>query len=323
MAEHGMLLLAALILDWAIGDPQWVWRTLPHPVAGFGKVISLLDKTLNQEGVSAVALMKRGAITIAILIIFALGVGQFLDWVISLSWSVGAIIEVLVIWMFIAQKSLRDHVLAVARAMKLGGIDSAREAVSHIVGRDPASLDESGIVRASIESLAENFGDGVVAPAFWYMVFGLPGLLVYKMINTADSMIAYRNEKYLHFGRATAQADDLANWLPARISAVLILIGGGLLCGMRVVKAAFKTVLRDAGLHRSPNAGWPESAMAGICNIALGGPRKYAGNSVAQAFINGTGKRQLGIVDITKSVRVFSLSCFVLWVSVLVWAFLF
>ena len=212
---------------------------------------------------------------------------------------------------------------AVAIALRKGGITKAREVVSKIVGRDPKQLDESGVSRAAIESLAENFGDGVVAPAFWYLVFGLPGLLVYKMINTADSMIAHRNEKYLHFGRAAAKVDDLANWLPARLSALLIIVGGTLIFGLNAGIYALKTVLRDAGLHRSPNAGWPEAGMAGVCNIALGGPRKYQGKIVSQAFINATGKRDLAAVDIDSAMKVFSLACITMWAIVGLWALLF
>ena len=175
-----------------------------------------------------------------------------------------------------------------------------------IVGRDPEMLDQSGICRAAIESLAENFSDGVVAPAFWYAVFGLPGIIVYKMINTADSMIAYKNEKYLWFGRAAAHIDDLANWVPARISAVLIAVGG---FSLHALKVAF----HDSGLHRSPNAGWPEAAMAGASGLALGGPRVYAHETVQQAWLNGAGKRMLSVKDIEDTVYIFHRSCFALW----------
>ena len=323
MGEHALLLLIALVLDWLVGDPDWLWKRIPHPVAGFGKAVSLSDGWLNNKNHTSATLMKRGGVAIAVLILLALLIARGLDWIISLQPIWRQLFEVAIIWMFIAQKSLSDHVGAVAIALREGGITKAREVVSKIVGRDPKQLDESGVSRAAIESLAENFGDGVVAPAFWYLVFGLPGLLVYKMINTADSMIAHRNEKYLHFGRATAKVDDLANWLPARLSALLIIVGGALLFGMNAGIYAFKTVLRDAGLHRSPNAGWPEAGMAGICNIALGGPRKYQGKTVSQAFINATGKRDLAADDIDRAMKVFSLACFTMWAAVGLWALLF
>ena len=323
MGEHAILLLIALVLDWVVGDPDWLWKRISHPVAGFGKAVSLLDGWLNKESETPATLMKRGAVVIALLILFALLIARGFDWMVSLQPIWGQVIEVVIIWMFIAQKSLGDHVGAVAIALREGSITKAREVVSKIVGRDPKQLDESGVSRAAIESLAENFGDGVVAPAFWYLVFGLPGLLVYKMINTADSMIAHRNEKYLHFGRAAAKVDDLANWLPARLSALLIIVGGTLIYGLNVGIFAFKTVLRDAGLHRSPNAGWPEAGMAGVCNIALGGPRKYQGKIVSQAFINATGKRDLSAVDIDSAMKVFSLACFTMWAIVGLWALLF
>ena len=323
MAEHAILLLIALVLDWIAGDPDSLWKRIPHPVAGFGKAVSLLDGWLNNKNQTPATLMKKGGVAITFLILFALLIARGFDWIISLRPIWGQVFEVVIIWMFIAQKSLSDHVGAVAIALREGGIAKARIVVSKIVGRDPKQLDESGVSRAAIESLAENFGDGVVAPAFWYLVFGLPGLLVYKMINTADSMIAHRNKKYLHFGRATAKIDDLANWLPARLSALLIVVGGALLFGLNAGIYASKTVLRDAGLHRSPNAGWPEAGMAGVCNIALGGPRKYQGKIVSQAFINATGKRDLAADDIDSAMKVFSLACFTMWAAVGMWALLF
>jgi adenosylcobinamide-phosphate synthase len=170
-----------------------------------------------------------------------------------------------------------------------------------------------------VESLAENFCDGVIAPAFWYLVFGLPGLITYKMINTADSMIAHKNQQYLHFGRVTAQIDDLANWLPARLSSIIIALGGAIEFGPNRGMDAISVAMRDAGLHRSPNAGWPEAAMAGACRIALGGPRRYGNETVPQAFINATGKRDLGPGDISLAMDVFTYACFSLWVVVGVW----
>ena len=169
--------------------------------------------------------------------------------------------------------------------LRAGGLAGGRAAVSRIVGRDPQTLDAAGVVRAAIESLAENFCDGVVAPAFWYAVLGLPGIIAYKMINTANSMIGHRSEKYLHFGRVAARTDDVANWLPARLSALLISAAAAAAISVAAARAAFGTALRDAGLHRSPNAGWPEAAMAGALDIALGGPRKYAGETVSQTYL--------------------------------------
>jgi adenosylcobinamide-phosphate synthase len=220
------------------------------------------------------------------------------------------------VFVLLAQRSLHDHVLAVATGFQQGGLEGGRDAVAMIVGRDPAMLDESGIVRASIESLAENFSDGVVAPAFWYCVFGLPGLFAYKMINTADSMIGYRNEKYLWFGRAAAQIDDLANWLPARLSTLILAGGVWSSKGNQSAKKSIAIAFRDAGLHRSPNAGWPEASMAGGMDVALGGPRRYPHETVQQAYINASGRMELSAADIKPALNVFAKTCGVLWALV-------
>ncbi|MCP5099147.1 MAG: adenosylcobinamide-phosphate synthase, partial [Chloroflexi bacterium] len=209
MGEHALLLLCGLVLDWFIGDPVRLWQRLPHPVAGFGKIIDILDSAFNSDCDAPVMAMRKGSLAISLLIIAAIVMGLILNWLNSYLAGFGSVVEVLVIWVFLAQKNLLDHVGDVARGLREDGLEGGRQAVSLIVGRDPQMLDESGICRAAIETLAENFCDGVVAPAFWYLVFGLPGLFAYKMINTADSMIAYKNQRYLYFGRATAQIDDL------------------------------------------------------------------------------------------------------------------
>ncbi len=319
MGEHALLLLCGLVLDWFIGDPVRLWQRLPHPVAGFGKIIDILDSAFNSDCDAPVMAMRKGSLAISLLIIAAIVMGLIFSWLISCLGGFGWLAEILIIWILLAQKSLLDHVGDVARGLRENGLEGGRQAVSLIVGRDSQMLDESGICGAAIESLAENFCDGVVAPAFWYLVFGLPGLFAYKMINTADSMIAYKNRRYLYFGRATAQIDDLANWLPARLSAVLISAGGSLIFGIKTGLAAIATALRDSGLHRSPNAGWPEAAMAGACGLALGGPRLYKDEKVSQAFINGAGKRALISSDISIAQRVFSHACFCLWGSVMVY----
>jgi adenosylcobinamide-phosphate synthase len=224
--------------------------------------------------------------------------------------------EGFIVFALLAQKNLKDHVGAVAKGLKQEGIAGGRQAVSRIVGRDPAKLDPSGVARAAVESLAENFSDGVVAPAFWYAVFGLPGLFVYKMINTADSMIGHRNERYLEFGRVAAQADDLANWLPARLSTFIIAAAAWTIAGASAARRAVATAFGDAGLHRSPNAGWPESAFAGALGIALGGPRVYRDETVAQAYLNSAGLLELDAADIDRALVLFSRSCFALWALV-------
>ncbi len=316
------ILFAALIMDWFLGEPKLVWNRIPHPVVLIGKAVTLADDRLNIQSDTDDEKIKKGSIAIAILIIASLGFALVLQIFLQKIGAIGIALEAVIVFVFIAQRSLYDHVEAIQSALQSGGLKEGRKAVALIVGRDPNFLDKTGVCRAAIESLAENFSDGVVAPAFWYAVFGLPGLFAYKIINTADSMIAYKNEKYLHFGRTTAIIDDLANWLPARISVFLIAAGSGVINGLKAMRNSVSVTLRDAGLHRSPNAGWPESAMAGGANIALGGPRQYANETVDQAFINAAGKRKLEVSDISKTLKIFSASCFAGWVIIGILAFI-
>lgn len=313
MDGFALILLAALILDWFLGEPEVIWSRVPHPVVLFGNAVGFMDRTLNLATDEPSRQYRKGALAICLLLVIAYLSAEIMSWLLEFAGPLAVFFECAIVFVLLAQRSLYDHVKAVAEGLRQDGIAGGRQAVGLIVGRNPEFLDEKGICRASIETLAENFSDGVVAPAFWYAVFGLPGLFVYKMINTADSMIAYKSDKYLHFGRVAAQIDDLANWLPARISVVLIALGAMFAGGQKSAKNAILTALKDAGLHRSPNAGWPEAAMAGAMDIALGGPRKYAHESVAQAYINGSGKRDLSARDIEISLRFFKTACFVLW----------
>jgi adenosylcobinamide-phosphate synthase len=201
-------------------------------------------------------------------------------------------IEAFLVATLLAQCSLHDHVAAVAWALRNEGLAGGRRAIRHIVSRDPASMDEHGIARAGLESLSENFADGVVAPVFWYAVAGLPGMLAYKAINTADSMIGYRNEKYCAFGKAAARADDAANWIPARLAGLITAVAAAF-TGNNWARA-LKIMWRDAGTHASPNAGWPEAAFAGALGMALGGPRTYPGQGTKEHWIGGDGKRKYG-----------------------------
>jgi adenosylcobinamide-phosphate synthase len=206
----------------------------------------------------------------------------------------GALAEVLVGSVLLAQRSLVDHVLAVARTLRLS-TPEGRRAVALIVGRDTAGMDKAAVARAAIESGAENFSDGVVAPAFWFAVAGLPGLLAYKLVNTADSMIGHRTPRHEAFGWATARLDDLLNLVPARLSALLIWLTGP--------NGDWRAIAADARLHRSPNAGWPEAAMARVLNVALSGPRSYHGELRDFAWVHPAGRRSIGATDIEAAVR--------------------
>ena len=314
METHLAILTLALLADRFIGDPQWLWERIRHPVVLFGSAIDLADRLGNRSSESESVRRRNGLIAILILLSIAVAIGLALSRLLDALGAIGFVLEVAVVTVLLAQKSLGDHVVRVAEALRSEGLAGGRIAVSRIVGRDPDSLDEEAICRAAIESLAENFSDGVVAPALWYAVFGLPGILLYKMLNTADSMIGHRNERYRDFGRASARLDDLANWPAARLSALLIAGGAYFVRGRRAAERAYDVALRDAALHRSPNAGWPECAMAGALDLALAGARIYDGVVVREPFLNAAGRRQVEAADIEAAVKVFYAACAVLTV---------
>ncbi|WPE20530.1 adenosylcobinamide-phosphate synthase CbiB [Shinella zoogloeoides] len=317
MTETLLILFFALLLDRLVGDPDRLWQRVPHPVVLFGRAIGAMDALFNGKRLSPGTRRFNGAAGIAVLLAASLFAGFVLHRLFAPLGVVGAVVEVVIVAVFLAQKSLHDHVRAVSTGLKDDGLEGGRRAVSMIVGRDPATLDEPAVCRAGIESLAENFSDGVVAPALWYALLGLPGLLAYKMLNTADSMIGHRSEKYLDFGWASARLDDLANWPAARLSILFIAAGAWLAQGRRAARAAIGTALRDAGLHRSPNSGWPEAAMAGALGIGLAGPRIYGGARVDEPMMNAAGRTVATVADIDLSLRIFSAACAVLAVTVL------
>lgn len=272
LATRAAVLLAALAIDWLVGEPDLLWRRVPHPVVMFGRSISFFDQRLNtRRGVSGKGRRQRGIFSIIALVILAGAVG----WALSLG---GPIVSCLALAVLLAARSLDEHIRAVATAMD-EGLAPARRAVGMIVGRDTKSLKKADIARAAIETGAENLSDGVIAPSLWFLVAGLPGLLVYKMVNTADSMIGYRNARYSAFGCAAARLDDAMNLVPARLTALFICVAAAL---HGRGQAALRTMMADGKHHASPNAGWPEAAMAGAIDVWLAGPRRY-GNRVRQA----------------------------------------
>ncbi len=297
-------LTVALIIDWLIGDPQWLYRRLPHPVVLFGNGIGILDRALNRGE----ARKTKGLLVLLVVVIVAAVVGAAghvaLD---QLTAPAGVAIEALLVSVFVAQRGLFDHVGAVARALERGGLGAGRSAVSHLVGRDPNTLNEPAVCRAAIESLAENFSDGVIAPVFWYLVLGLPGLLVYKAVNTADSMIGHKTERHREFGWAAARFDDLVNWIPARLTGLLLALAAWVLPGASIGRA-WTAMARDARRHTSPNAGWPEAAMAGALGFALAGPRRYGDKTVDGAWM-GRGRSGLNPKDIRQSLVLYCWSC--------------
>lgn len=309
-SEILLILVAALLLDRVVGDPDWLWSRLPHPVVFFGKAIAFLDGALNKHGtLDAKALKLRGVVMIGPLLLLSVVVGFVLHRLFGVMGLLGYLLEAAVVAVFLAQKSLGDHVRRVAEGLQRDGLEGGRTAVSMIVGRDPNTLDAPGVCRAAIESLSENFSDGVVAPAFWYAVAGLPGLLAYKMLNTADSMIGHKSPEYLNFGWASARLDDVANLPAARLSILLIAAGALLHRGRRAAAEAIGVALRDHGLHRSPNSGWPEAAMAGALDLQLAGPRVYGGVKVSEPMINAPGRSVAESEDIDAGIAVFYGAC--------------
>ena len=281
------MLAVAMILDGLLGESRWLRFGLPHPVVAIGSMISALEKRMNLGS-------NRKAKGVFALIIL-LFIGLLASVPLKL-WQFGWIFEILLAAILIAQRSLVDHVQAVAEGLRVS-LEVGRAKVAMIVGRDPGSLDESGVARAAIESAAENFSDGVAAPIFWFAVAGLPGILIYKIVNTADSMVGHRNERYIEFGWASARLDDILNFIPARLTGLIFALVGPSLYALNIMQ-------RDAPKHRSPNAGWPEGAMAALLNVALAGPRKYDDVVVDDPYIHPEGSRECGPDDVERSVMV-------------------
>jgi len=301
-----LLLLAALLIDAIVGDPQPLWRTIPHPVAIIGRLIGWLDSKLNREHRSPLDRRLRGAAAALSLASLAIALGLGMTYLRQTTrWGWG--LEILLIWTLIAQKSLFQHVRAVAQGLDKGGLAGGRWAVGRIVGRDPQSLDEFGVARAAIESCAENFADGVVAPVFWYALFGFPGLLLYKTANTLDSMIGHLDDRHRDFGLIAARLDDLMNLVPARLAGLLLVLASAFLPGGDPAMA-WLVMWRDHDHHRSPNSGWPEGAMAGALDLALAGPRRYAGYAVQEPWI-GSGRARATAGDIQRSLFVMVIAC--------------
>jgi adenosylcobinamide-phosphate synthase len=300
------IVVAALAFDALIGDPDWLWRRLGHPVAWIGALIGVLDRRFNREDRSQQERKMAGIAGTAAMVAISATVGALIQTTVQ-QLPTGNLVVALIASIFIAQRSLYQHVAWVRSAFAEGGLAGARQAVARIVGRDPEQLDEAGVCRATLESCAENFSDGVVAPAFWLALLGLPGLIAYKTINTADSMVGHRTERYKSFGWAAARLDDLVNLIPARLSALLLasvapIAGGSVGTSLRVVR-------RDAAKHRSPNAGWPESAMAGALGLALAGPRRYATHRVDDPFLNAEATSQLVPNDIGRALDLYAAAC--------------
>ncbi|MCH7634266.1 MAG: cobalamin biosynthesis protein CobD [Proteobacteria bacterium] len=307
-ANDALILLLALFIEAIVGDLRILFRVIPHPVAAFGRLVGALDRRLNREIRSERNRILRGAVVVIVLILL----------VASLGWAVhlfvrevpfGEVLELAVLVILIAQRGLFDHVKRVGAALREDGIDAGRAAVGHIVGRDVKGLDEHGVCRAAIESCAENFNDGVLAPVFWYVLLGLPGLMMYKAVNTMDSMIGFTTPRHRAFGMAAARLDDALNFFPARISGLVIALAALFVPTANAARAV-KVMWSDAGKHRSLNAGWPEGAMAGALDLALGGPRSYEGEVVPDPWIGG-GRARANHQDIRRALYMFTVACLI------------
>lgn len=300
-----LLAFLALLAEAAVGYPDRLFRVVGHPVTWIGRLIAALDRALNDPAHSP-ARRKAGGVVALAVIVAASGVPA---WAVAtlLGSGAGLVATALLASSLLAQRSLGQHVGAVAEALETGGLDAGRKAVSRIVGRDPETLDEAAVCRAAIESLSENFSDGVVAPAFWLAVAGLPGAAVYKAVNTADSMIGHRTPRHRAFGWAAARLDDLVNLPASRLTALLIVAACPLVRGASA-RNAWRAVRRDARHHRSPNAGWPEAAMAGALGLALAGPRSYGVVVVDDVFMGEGGRRAATPADIRRALALYRMA---------------
>jgi adenosylcobinamide-phosphate synthase len=297
-----VLTALAVLIELIAGYPDWLVRSIGHPVTWMGRLIAGLERRWNRETLRPRVRRMLGTVAVLLLVGIVGMVALIIDRGLLLL-PFGLIGAAVVASTLVAQRSLYQHVSRVADALESGGIRAAREAVSHIVGRDTETLDEAGVARAAIESLAENFSDGVVAPVIWMIIAGLPGAAIYKAINTADSLIGHQSPRYQAFGWAAARLDDLINLPASRLSAFLI-IAAAAVTKESSAPAAWRAVRRDARHHRSPNAGYPEAAMAGALDLALAGPRTYDGVLVEDAFM-GDGRRAAKATDIRAALAVY------------------
>jgi adenosylcobinamide-phosphate synthase len=290
-------MLVAMAVEAALGWPSALFARIGHPVSWLGGLISFLDARWNRPTDASAMRRSAGVATVLIVIVSAAGLGWLVQTAMPSDWR-GVVLSGVLAWPFVALRSLYDHVADVRATLAAGDIDAARKAVSAIVGRDFAALDEAGVARAAIESLAENASDGVVAPLFWGALFGLPGIAGYKAINTLDSMIGHRSERHEAFGWAAARIDDVVNIVPARLTGLLFALTGP------EPRDALLCMFRDARHHRSPNAGWPEAAMAGALGVRLCGPRSYHGELADEPWLNG-GARDPAAADISRALAVY------------------
>jgi len=306
-SDSPLILLLALAAEAAIGYPDGLYTRIGHPVTWIGRLIKGLDRGLNRDEWTFGHRRAAGILALLILLTITGGVAWVLQSLLLPLGMIGVAVLAILASSLLAQRSLHQHVAAVSKGLREGGIEGGRKAVSMIVGRNPQSLDEAGVSRAAIESLAENFSDGIVAPAFWLGLGGLPGAVLYKATNTADSMIGHRTPRHEAFGWAAARFDDLVNLPASRLTALLILAAAAL-NRHASPQGAWRAVWRDASHHRSPNAGWPEAAMAGALGLRLAGPRVYGDVRVEDRWM-GDGRAEATADDIDRALALYRTAC--------------
>jgi adenosylcobinamide-phosphate synthase len=299
------VLAAAMLIELVFGYPPHLYRRIGHPVEWMGMLIARLEKTLNCNHWAFSLRRACGLVALIILVGVSAGIAAMVQRVLSRH-PVGLGFLAIIASSLLAARSLMSHVNDVALALEQDGLPGGQRLVALIVGRDPDSLDEAGVARAAIESLAENFSDGVVAPAIWFACFGLPGMAAYKAINTADSMIGHHTPRFEAFGWAAARCDDLVNLPASRLTALLITTAA-LWVPSASATESLRAISRDARKHRSPNAGWPEAAMAGALGLKLAGPRRYQGVLVTDAPM-GQGRAEATTADIHRALRLYRIS---------------
>lgn len=304
-----LLLTAALLVEAVFGYPKPLFARLAHPVVWIGAVLDRIERRWNGPNLPDRRRRLNGARCVLAVLAVSVAPTALMQGaaMLFLPWWIAALTLAVLASSLLAQRSLHEHVAVVRDGLAAGGLPAGREALRHIVGRDTESLDDAGVARAAMESLAENFADAVVAPAVWFALLGLPGAAAYKAVNTADSMIGHDNERFRNFGRFAARLDDFVNLPASRLAAVWIVLAAATTQGASPL-GALKAVRRDASRHRSPNAGWPEAAMAGALGLRLAGPRQYPGRFVDDAWM-GDGRAEAGWEDIGKALRLYRRAC--------------
>lgn len=300
LASPGILMLVGLLVEAVFGYPKILFSAIGHPVSWMGALLSWLERTFNKPEQSHTAQFIWGSISLLLLLIVVGGISLYIQ-MLLLQLPYGVFGLCLLSASLLAGRSLYVHVADVAHALEQHGLEGGRKAVALLVGRDPDNLNEAGVARAAIESLAENFSDGVAAPLFWGALLGLPGIALYKAVNTADSMIGHRSARYEYFGKCSARLDDVLNFFPARLSGQILSYAA--FSFIRKIKAS-RIMIRDAPKHLSYNAGWPEAAMAGALEVRLGGPRCYGDRPIDGAWL-GEGRDALDAEDIRRGLRIY------------------